>query len=144
MPLRPLARTALASLILALACSFSGCTTANAPAKPLTPKTPAASPQFAAYQAYLWYVFHKIHARWQTALKENAIPASDKKLTVAFALSSSGQITRIVRVEGTAGKKEQEACVAAITESAPFPKWSQEMRTILGEEQVLAINFTYQ
>lgn len=143
MTLRPLVRGTLAGLTLVLTCLATGCTT-PAPVKPLVPKTPAASPEFAVYQAYLWYVFHKIHSRWQTYLKETPLPAPGKKVTVTFVLSSAGQITRIERVEGDAGTKAEEACVTAITSSVPFPKWSQEMRDQLGDEQMLAITFNYQ
>lgn len=146
---RPPVRLAIVSIILTLTLLFAGCASglaaAKAPAQQaIAPKAVPVSPQFNVYQAYLWYVFHKIQTRWQTTLKDQPNPGPGKKVTVAFAVSSAGQVTRIKSVEGDAGQKAEEVCVMAITSSVPFPKWSEEMRTRLGDEQVLVISFNYQ
>ena len=61
---------------------------------------------------------------------------------VTFKLNSKGEIT-IGTVEETAGKYGTQACLSAIQDRQPYRKWTDQMITLLGEEQTLGFDFYY-
>lgn len=97
-----------------------------------------------ASKAYLNAMYEKIQARWENELKSRIYPGAGKRAIITFIMDSSGEIRRIKKVDGNAGKRGEEACVTAITAGGPYGKWPADMRATLGDEQELTITFNYQ
>jgi len=96
------------------------------------------------YSVYWDAMFEKLQFRWENELKSRIYPGAGKHAIITFIMDSSGEIRRIKKIDGNAGKRGEEACVTAIKSAAPYGKWSADMRADLGDEQELTINFYYQ
>lgn len=102
-------------------------------------------PRWGQYGAYLQHLIDTVQTQWERRLAESKVyPASGTSVTVKFIMDSQGAITRIVKVDTTASDAAVRACVGAITDRAPYGKWTQEMKATLGEEQEMTFSFYYQ
>jgi hypothetical protein len=63
---------------------------------------------------------------------------------VTFKISSTGNISEIVKVESPREKTAEYLCISAITERAPYGEWSEDMIALLGKEQEMTFRFFYQ
>jgi hypothetical protein len=103
------------------------------------------SAKWSAYGAYLHKMFYDIQTRWDKILANGGKePPSGTHVSVKFRINAKGQVTEIVDVEGTSDVSGKKACVAAVTLSAPYDKWTDDMIDVLGTSQVLTLVFTYQ
>jgi len=72
-------------------------------------------------------------------------PAPNSMVQVKFWLGSSGEIARIEKVEGgMAGQQAERISVSSITNSAPYGKWTDDMKAMLGEETPMSFTFFWQ
>jgi hypothetical protein len=55
-----------------------------------------------------------------------------------------GKITEIVSVESTSSEQGKQSCLTAITMTAPYGDWSDDMIAVLGTSQDLTFDFYYQ
>jgi hypothetical protein len=65
-------------------------------------------------------------------------------VTVKFTLDSKGKITEILQVESTSTEQGKQSCVSAITLTAPYGDWTDDMIAMLGNSQDLTFVFYYE
>jgi len=105
----------------------------------------AVDARWSNYGQYLQQLIETVQTQWDRILLQSRVyPGSGTKATVKFILNSKGEISRIISVDGTAGELGLQNCVSAITDRAPFGDWSDDMITMLGEEQEMTFTFFYQ
>jgi hypothetical protein len=97
------------------------------------------------YGAYLQRMIETVQLQWERILSESKVyPASGSTVEVKFIMNVDGAITRVVNVESTATDAASRACMSAITERAPYGKWTDDMIAVLGTEQEMTFKFYYQ
>jgi hypothetical protein len=97
------------------------------------------------YGEYLQRLIDTVQAEWDNLLNNsNAYPPSGTHVLVTFRLNAAGNVSTIVKVDGNAGDLGQKYCVSAITDRAPFGKWTDDMVAMMGTEQELTFTFYYQ
>ncbi len=98
------------------------------------------------YGQYLQQLIETVQIQWDRILIQSRIyPSPGTTVSVKFRLNNKGQVTEIISV-GPAGAPDQasRACVSAITERAPYGDWTDDMVSVLGEQQELTFTFYYQ
>lgn len=97
------------------------------------------------YGVYLHKMMEAIQAQWERILIDsNTEPPSGTSVTVRFTLDSKGKITEILQVESTSTEQGKQSCVSAITLTAPYGDWTDDMIAVLGNSQDLTFVFYYQ
>jgi len=71
-------------------------------------------------------------------------PPSGTYVTVKFTIDSKGRITEIIDVATSSSEQGKESCISAITLTAPYGDWTDDMIAILGNSQEMAIKFYYE
>lgn len=100
--------------------------------------------KWSAYGEYLQRLIDAVQVQWERLiLRSQFYPTLGSHVRVVFRLDASGMVSKIVKVDGTGGELAQRLCVSAITERAPYGDWSEDMRTVLGEEQEITFTFHY-
>lgn len=89
-----------------------------------------ASP-FGAYDAALIAAVQK---RWYDLLDSTAVAPRPGRVVVQFTLHHDGRVTDARVIEEEVGEIRSLYCRKAITDPAPFSKWPEEMRTIMGRD----------
>ncbi len=101
--------------------------------------------KWSSYGAYLHKMMEAIQIQWERILIESRTePPSGSYVTVKFTLDSKGKITEILDVESTSSEQGKASCVSAITNTAPYGDWSDDMIAILGNSQELTFRFYYE
>lgn len=96
------------------------------------------------YGTYLQKLIETVQVEWERVLMGMQIrPPGNSRVTVKFILNSEGRIAHIVNVEKSSDLAAQ-ACMAGITNRAPYGPWTEDMKAILGEQQELTFSFFYQ
>lgn len=97
------------------------------------------------YGAYLQRMIDTIQIQWERILVQSQVhPPSGTMVTVKFVLDSEGKIARIVDVANQSTEAGAAACIAGITDRAPYGPWTEDMKQVLGEQQELTFTFHYQ
>lgn len=100
--------------------------------------------KWSSYGEYLQRLIDAVQVQWERLILRSAFyPTPGSTVRVVFKLDSTGMISEVVTVDGTGAELAQRLCVSAITERAPYGEWSEDMRTVLGEEQELTFTFHY-
>jgi len=101
--------------------------------------------KWSSYGAYLHKMMEAIQIQWERILIESRTePPSGSMVTVKFTLDSKGRITEILDVESTSSEQGKASCVSAITNTAPYGDWSDDMIAVLGSSQDLTFRFYYE
>lgn len=101
--------------------------------------------RWSSYGQYLQELIETVQIQWDRILIQSRVyPSSGTTVIVGFILNQKGEITRITSVEGTSGDLGKQSCVSAITNSAPYGEWTQDMINVLGEQQQMTFTFYYQ
>lgn len=101
--------------------------------------------KWSAYGEYLQRLIDAVQAQWERLiLRSSFYPTSGALVKVEFRLDAKGDISEVVRVDGSGGELAQRLCVSAITERAPYGEWTEDMIAVLGKEQELTFTFHYQ
>ena len=105
----------------------------------------AVDAKWSNYGAYLQRMLDTVQRQWDALLSEaKDLPTSATRVTVKFKFNSAGAVSKIVSVNsGSATKNAEGYCVAAITKPSPYSKWTEDMVTMLGEEQEMTFVFYY-
>ena len=141
-------------LMLAVAMlSLSGCSALTQPRIPVTilpagTVTDAAilqDPRWNDHRKYANQLIQRIQKEWYHILAESrSAPPRGSHVRVTFKIDPNGD-TEITAVEDSnAGKQGVFSCINAITHPQPFPKWTEKMKTDLGAEQQITVDFYYQ
>ncbi|HEY1765305.1 MAG TPA: hypothetical protein VGF85_10305 [Opitutaceae bacterium] len=105
----------------------------------------AYSAKWSSYGAYLHKMMEAIQVQWERILIESRTePPSGTWVTVKFTLDKFGKITDISDVQTTSSEQGKASCVSAITNTAPYGEWSDDMIAILGDSQELTFRFYYE
>jgi hypothetical protein len=101
--------------------------------------------KWSEYGAYLHKMLEAIQYQWDRILIDSATyPPSGSIVTVKFTIDSKGKITDIGVLESTSSEQGKQSCPSAITMSAPYGDWSEDMVKVLGNSQDITINFYYE
>jgi outer membrane biosynthesis protein TonB len=96
---------------------------------------------FGAYDAAL---VEAISQRWFSLLDERGY-ASDShgKVVLHFVLHPDGRVSDMTVAQNTSGEVWSLICQQAVLGSAPFDRWPDEMRRIVGETRSIQFTFYY-
>lgn len=101
--------------------------------------------KWSAYGEYLQRLIDAVQSQWERLiLRSSFYPTAGALVKVEFRIDAKGEISEIVRVQGSGGELAQRLCVSAITERAPYGEWTEDMIAVLGREQELTFTFHYQ
>jgi hypothetical protein len=105
----------------------------------------AVDAKWSNYGAYLQRMIDTVQVQWERILTESkTYPPSGSTVTVRFVLNSEGRISQILDVVNHSTDQGSRACVSGITDRAPYGPWTDDMKAILGEQQVMTFTFYYQ
>jgi len=97
------------------------------------------------YGAYIHKMMEAIQIQWERILIESQTePPSGSYVTVKFTMDDKGQITEILDVENTSSEQGKQSCLSAITLTAPYGDWTDDMIAVLGHSQELTFRFYYE
>jgi hypothetical protein len=75
--------------------------------------------------------------------KSRVLPPTGTKVTIKFRLDSEGKIAEIIEADGNGGIQTTRICISAISDRAPYGKWTDDMTAMLGDSQEMTFNFYY-
>lgn len=105
----------------------------------------AFSAKWSNYGAYLHKMMEAIQIQWDRILIDSRTsPPSGSYVTVKFTMDLHGKITEILDVESTSSEQGKQSCVSAITLTAPYGDWTDDMIAVLGNSQELTFRFYYE
>ena len=105
----------------------------------------AFSAKWSAYGEYLHKMIEAIQIQWDRILIESRTePPSNTTVTVKFTMDLHGKVTEIIDVESTSSEQGKQSCITAITMTAPYGEWTDDMIAVLGTSQDLTFQFYYQ
>jgi hypothetical protein len=99
------------------------------------------------YGVYLRRLTETVQIEWDRILGEAQISQSGgASVSVSFVLNSKGAVPRVLLVKALKGMDGRaiKACVDAITNPAPYGKWTDDMVQTLGSEQTMTFTFYYE
>ncbi len=97
------------------------------------------------YGAYDDLLVHVIANHWYSLLDERDYAGDTRgKVVIHFTLHYDGRITDLAVAEKTIEEVPALICETAIRNSAPFPRWTSEMRHELGDSRKIQFTFYYQ
>lgn len=99
--------------------------------------------RWSSYGQYMAQLIETVDRHFQRITSEyrGHIPAGTRVI-VTFTLNSDGEV-KVTQVEETAGRVAVSQCQSSITAGMPYPKWSDEMIAVLGDQQTLVFSFYY-
>ena len=101
--------------------------------------------KWSSYGAYLHKMMEAIQVQWERILIDSRTePPSGSSVTVRFTLDLKGKVTEIIQVESTSTEQGKQSCVSAITLTAPYGDWTDDMIAVLGNSQDLTFVFYYE
>jgi hypothetical protein len=96
------------------------------------------------YGKYLQNLADTVQVQWKHLNDKNKFrPPEGTKISVKFRLDSEGKIAEIVDADGNGGTQATRICVSAITDRAPYGKWTDDMVAMLGDSQEMTFTFYY-
>jgi hypothetical protein len=105
----------------------------------------AVSAKWSNYGAYLHKMMEAIQIQWDRILIDSRTePPSGTSVTVKFTMDLHGKITEIIDVNSTSSEQGKQSCLTAITMTAPYGDWTDDMIAVLGNSQELTFVFYYQ
>ena len=97
------------------------------------------------FAPYYERMIAQVQSHWEKRVRDgNTYPKATGSVTVKFVLGANGLVKRIVDVQERSTDAAMRACVAAITQGAPYGGWSPEMRAALGEESEMTLAFFFE
>ena len=102
------------------------------------------SPKWNNYGPYLRRMLSAIQSQWDRILIDSkSTPPSGTFVAVKFTLDSKGHISRILDVGNTSSEPGEKCCITAVTMTAPFGDWTDDMIVTLGSSQEMSVRFYY-
>ena len=96
------------------------------------------------FGSYLQKFIDTVQIHWDGLNEQSeALPPSGTKVAVKFRIDSEGKIAEIIDVESNGGTQATRICVSAITDRAPYGKWTDNMKAMLGDSQEMTFTFYY-
>jgi hypothetical protein len=105
----------------------------------------AFSAKWSAYGAYLHKMIEAIQIQWDRILIDSHTePPSGTTVTIKFTMDLHGKITEIIDVQNDSSEQGKQSCLTAITMTAPYGDWTEDMIAVLGNSQDLTFTFYYE
>jgi hypothetical protein len=105
----------------------------------------AVDAKWSNYGAYLHKMMEAIQVQWDRILIDSRTePPSGTTVTVKFTMDFHGKVTSIIEVESTSTEQGKQSCLTAITMTAPYGDWTDDMIAVLGQSQDMTFQFYYQ
>lgn len=102
-------------------------------------------PHWTSYGAYLRRMLAEVQGQWDRILADSGVhPPSRSSVNVKFAMDSTGRVVEILDVASSSSDQGKQCCVSAITLTAPYGEWTDDMKTVLGKSQDITFQFIYQ
>jgi hypothetical protein len=102
------------------------------------------SPKWSSYDAYLGKMMNSIQSRWDRILIDSkSRPPSGTFVAIKFTMDSKGHIGQILDVGNTSSEPGEKCCITAVTMTAPFGVWTDDMVATLGSSQEITVRFYY-
>jgi len=97
------------------------------------------------YGAYLQKFIDTVQIQWDDLNDKSKIyPPTGTKISVHFRIDSEGKIAEIIDTDGSnGGTQATRICISAITDRAPYGKWTDDMIAMLGDSQEMTFTFYY-
>ncbi len=97
------------------------------------------------YGDYLARMFEVIGVKWHGLNENSTLPVTDSRtyVVVSFIVTAMGQIEQLQIVESNASQSAQWRCKDAIMSNAPYNEWTDQMRKLMGERQIVTVKFMY-
>jgi hypothetical protein len=96
------------------------------------------------FGAYDRAFIEAVETRWFSLLDEQKYAYDGQgKVVLQFTLHFDGRITDMGMEENTAGFKWGLLCQQAVQDPAPFMRWPEEMRRLMGNTRNIQITFFY-
>jgi len=70
-------------------------------------------------------------------------PTTGTKISVKFRIGSEGKIAEIIDVDSNGGSQAANLCKSAVTDRAPYGKWTDDMIAVPGDSQEMTFTFYY-
>ncbi|HEY1221038.1 MAG TPA: TonB family protein [Bryobacteraceae bacterium] len=111
-----------------------------------TPGVPGANvelksdPMGVDFRPYLMQVLAAVRRNWQAVMPESVKMGLRGHVSIQFAIGKAGAVLKLVYAEQSGSRPLDEAAVAGISASNPFPPLPTEFR---GERIVVQLNFAY-
>ncbi len=101
--------------------------------------------RWSEYGEYLQELIEIVQTQWYRILNESRVsPPRGSHVNITFKINAQGE-TDIVKVEDfDSGKQGVFSCQNAIQARQPYRKWTEQMITVLGEQQTLTFAFYHQ
>jgi hypothetical protein len=101
--------------------------------------------RWSEYGEYMQELIEIVQTQWYRILEESRVsPPRGSHVIVTFKINSKGE-TEIVKVEDAdSGKQGVFSCENAIQARQPYRKWTEQMISVLGDEQTITFGFYYQ
>lgn len=99
--------------------------------------------RWSEYGDYMNELIGIVDAQWRNLLDaRTGRPPSGTHAIITFKLNAQG-MTQVVSVEETCGTVGAQISLSAIRDREPYRKWSDQMITVLGNEQTLTFQFFF-
>ncbi len=101
--------------------------------------------RWSEYGEYMQELIEIVQTQWYRILEESRVsPPRGSHVVITFKINSKGE-TEIVKVEDVdSGKQGVWYCQSAIQDRQPYRKWTEQMISVLGDEQTITFGFYYQ
>lgn len=95
------------------------------------------------FGSYLERMLEAIERQWHSLARSHAgVADSASRVRIRFKLDAAGHV-EILEVDSSASHTGTLICQDAIEARAPFGDWSEDMISVLGDEQTMTITFHY-
>lgn len=101
--------------------------------------------RWSEFGEYMQELIEIVQTQWYHILEESRVsPPRGSHVVITFKINSKGE-TNVVKVEDAdSGKQGVWYCQSAIQDRQPYRKWTEQMVSVLGEEQTITFAFYYQ
>jgi hypothetical protein len=104
----------------------------------------AVDARWSNYGEYLQRLIESVQIEWDKILETGHTYPPSGTVSVKFRLDSQGRIAAILDHNSTTDEHGTAACMAAITNRAPYGQWTPDMIALLGDSQDMTFTFYYE
>ena len=101
------------------------------------------SAEFSEFGEYLDRMFETIELEWHNLLSQQRLAERRSRVSVAYLLNEDGEIVDYEIVLATSSLQAQVICAAAVNNRAPYGEWTEEMKSMLRDQERILVNFIF-
>jgi hypothetical protein len=95
------------------------------------------------YGEYMERLIEAVKLRWDHLSRKSPVHESNSFVKIEFKLTKEGLVRELEVVDTTSSPMARLNCRKAVSDGQPYEKWSKEMITVFGEEQIVKFRFIY-